>query len=143
MVWWVWVVAGIALLVAEVVISADFYLVFLGLAAIVVGLLSLIGVALPAWGEWFLFAAITIVGAVVYQKRWKRRLFSAENQLAPELVGEIGTSRGVIPGNGRGKVEVRGAIWDALNDVVVEIPGGARCRVERVDGLTLVVRPDP
>ena len=48
--WWAWLVLGIALLGVEMfVIDAQFYLVFIGLSAAVVGLLGLVGVGLPAW----------------------------------------------------------------------------------------------
>ena len=48
--WWAWLVLGICLLGAEMfVIDAQFYLVFIGLSAAVVGLLGLLGVDLPHW----------------------------------------------------------------------------------------------
>ena len=39
--WWGWVVVGAALLGAEIVVPTDFYLVFLGLSALAVGLVGL------------------------------------------------------------------------------------------------------
>ena len=47
---WGWVVAGVALLALELLgIDAQFYLVFLGAAAIVVGVLTLVGPEVPLW----------------------------------------------------------------------------------------------
>lgn len=142
MAWWIWIVVGIVLLAAEVVISTDFYLVFLGLAAFVVGILDLVGLSIPGWGEWLLFAALAIAGVVAYRSHWRRRLLTADREMAPELVGETGTARVPIPAGGRGRIELRGAVWEALNADAGEIGAGDRCRVERVDGLTLVVRPE-
>ena len=41
MIWWQWFVLGALLLGAEIAIDAEFYLVFLGISAIVVGLIGL------------------------------------------------------------------------------------------------------
>ena len=41
--WWGWVVVGAALLGAEIVVPTDFYLVFLGLSALAVGLVGAAG----------------------------------------------------------------------------------------------------
>jgi membrane protein implicated in regulation of membrane protease activity len=46
-----------------------------------------------------------------------------------------------IPTEGIGKVELRGAPWNAHNDGPRPIASGERCRVERVKGITLWVRP--
>jgi membrane protein implicated in regulation of membrane protease activity len=45
-----------------------------------------------------------------------------------------------IPSNGIGKAEMRGTSWNARNIGDKPLARGERCRVERVDGLTLVVR---
>ncbi|TDJ16346.1 MAG: NfeD family protein, partial [Deltaproteobacteria bacterium] len=41
MVWWQWIVLGVVLLGAEMMVDAEFYLVFLGVSALTVGLLDL------------------------------------------------------------------------------------------------------
>ena len=47
--WWGWLVVGALLLGVEMfVIDAQFYLVFLGVAAALVGLLGLAGIACPS-----------------------------------------------------------------------------------------------
>ena len=45
MAWWIWIIVGAILLAAEAVITADFYLVFFGLAGLVLGLLGVCGLA--------------------------------------------------------------------------------------------------
>ena len=46
--WWGWCILGVALLGVELLaVDAQFYLVFAGLAAVLVGLLGLVGVDLP------------------------------------------------------------------------------------------------
>jgi len=142
MAWWIWVVVGGAFLVAEVVISTDFYLVFLGVAAIVLGLLGLFGLHLPTWGQFLLFAALAAVLSYLYQRRWKPRLTIADRELGPEFVGELGRARADIAAGGRGKVDLRGSVWDAINGGDSALASGDYCEVVRVDGLTLHVRAE-
>ena len=142
MAWWFWIVLGAVLLAAEVVISADFYLVFFGLSGLVVGLLALAGVELPVWGQWLLFASLAIVGLVVYRRRWKRRLLKADREMLPELEGEVGNACGDIAAGARGRVVLRGSEWDAQNDGPAGLAAGSRCVVTGVEGLTLRVRSE-
>ena len=53
---------GAVLLGAELfAIDAQFYLVFLGISAALVGLADLIGIALPEWLQWTTFAAFSLI----------------------------------------------------------------------------------
>ncbi|MDY0110949.1 MAG: NfeD family protein [Candidatus Krumholzibacteria bacterium] len=142
MAWWIWIILGAILLAAEVIISADFYLVFFGLAAVVLGLLGVFGLVLPNWAQFLLFAALAVFGLVFYRGRWKKILSKADREMSPELVGETPTAQAAIAAGGRGRVDLRGAAWDACNTGAVEIAAGSRCIVERVDGLTLHVRAE-
>lgn len=140
MAWWVWIVLGAVLLAGEVVIAADFYLVFFGLAAVLLGLLGLLGLALPNWAQFLLFAALAVTGLVFYRGRWKRRLLSSDREMGPELVGERAVARETIAAAGRGRVNLRGATWEACNEGAAPIAAGDPCTVLRVEGLTLHVR---
>ena len=142
MAWWIWIVLGALLLAAEAFISADFFLVFFGISGILVGLLGLVGVDLPVWGEFLLFAALAVFGLVIYRDRWKKRLSRPDQEMGPELVGEAGRAREAIPAGARGKVDLRGSAWEAKNDGPSDVAAGERVVVERVEGLTLHVRPE-
>ena len=68
--WWGWLVLGIGLLGVEMfVVDAQFYLVFIGVAAALVGLLGLAGIDLPQWAQWLAFAALAIVTMLAFRKR--------------------------------------------------------------------------
>ena len=55
MTWWAWLVLGAFLFGAELfAIDAQFYLIFLGVSAAIVGLLSSAGVVMPEWVQWSL-----------------------------------------------------------------------------------------
>jgi len=45
-----------------------------------------------------------------------------------------------LPEGGEGKAELRGVPWIARAASGLALPKGQRCRVERVDGVTLWVR---
>ena len=61
MTWWGWIIGGAILFAAELAfVNAQFYLVFVGSAAIVTGLLT-IAAGLAPWLQWGLFAILAIV----------------------------------------------------------------------------------
>ena len=68
--WWAWLVVGIGLLSVEMfVIDAQFYLVFLGASATLVGLLGLVGIATPEWAQWLVSSLLSIVTMVTFRRR--------------------------------------------------------------------------
>ncbi len=140
MAWWIWIIVGAILLAAEAVITADFYLVFFGLAGLLVGLLGVCGVHLPAWTQWLLFAVLAVAGLLLYRGPLKRKLAKVDRAMGPEMIGETACAQAPIPSGGRGRVDLRGTAWDALNDGDVGIADGGRCVVTGLDGLTLLVR---
>ncbi|MEO8445832.1 MAG: NfeD family protein [Gammaproteobacteria bacterium] len=140
MVWWGWMVVGVLLLGAELfIIEADFFLVFLGAAAVVTGLLSVAVPAIPNWAQWLVFAALALVSMLVFRKRVYHLLRRnvpdmADDMLREELLLPVG-----LPVDGSCRVELRGSTWTARNVGQVAIPPGVRVQVVGVDGITLRV----
>ena len=60
MVWWHWMVLGLFLTALELVAPGSFFIIFFGVAALLVGLLDLWGLAGPVWVQWLLFAIISV-----------------------------------------------------------------------------------
>ncbi len=57
--WWVWIAAGVLLLGAELFfIDAQFFLVFIGVSALVTGGLAYVGLSEPAWLPYIVFAVL-------------------------------------------------------------------------------------
>jgi hypothetical protein len=138
--WWGWVVVGAVLLGAEVfIIPTDFFLVFLGVAALAVGLIGFVGVELPAWAQWATFAAVAVV-SLVFFRGWLRARWPKATRADDTLVGEIAVAREPLAAGASGRIELRGATWSARNAGDVALAPGERARVERVEGLTLHVR---
>ena len=52
MLWWVWILLGFLLLLAELLTPGGLYLLFFGVAAIIVGLLAGLNLIGPPWMQW-------------------------------------------------------------------------------------------
>ncbi len=138
--WWGWIVAGALLLSSELLVPTDFFLVFLGVAALAVGGVGLAGLGLPIWGQWLLFGALALVLLVAVRGPLKRRLPKGDPRVDDALVGEIALIHERLAAGAIGSVELRGTQWSARNDDASALEPGARARVERVEGLVLHVR---
>jgi inner membrane protein len=142
MTWWGWVIAGAILLGAELLfVSAQFYLVFVGSAAILTGLAAL-AAPLTDTVQWALFAVLAVVSMLFFRSRIYQRFHHELPEVATGLTGEALTLAAAL-GAGEGcQTEVAGTFWTVRNDTAAVIPAGTRVRVVRVKDLTLFVRPD-
>jgi membrane protein implicated in regulation of membrane protease activity len=140
--WWGWIIGGVILFAAELAfVNAQFYLVFVGSAAILTGLLT-IATGLAPWLQWALFAILAIVSMVAFRSPLYRK-FHAE---LPEV--KTGPAGGLItlavslaPGESC-QTEYGGTFWTVRNDGTRQLAAGARARITRVTNLTLHVKPD-
>jgi membrane protein implicated in regulation of membrane protease activity len=142
MTWWGWLIGGAILFGAELtLVSADFYLVFIGSAAILVGL----GTALfspAAWIQWAAFAALSVISMVMFRSRVYERLHRQVPAVRSGPKGGVLTlSAPLLPGESC-QAEYAGTFWSVLNDTAAPIPSGTRVRITAVRDLTLLVRPD-
>jgi len=142
--WWGWFVLAAALLAIELfVIDAQFYLVFLGVSAGLVGLLDLAGAdgALPAWQQWLAFAVLSIVTMVAFRDRVyqlvRKRTGHVEQRLT--LGDRVVIPVRLEPGQSC-RAEYRGSSWTARNVDQQAIDAGKEAVIAHVDGLTLHVR---
>jgi membrane protein implicated in regulation of membrane protease activity len=141
--WWLWILAGLALIVLETVTPGGFFAAFFALAAVIVGVLTGLGLAGPDWMQWLLFSALSILGVVVFRKP----LMKAMNLGGPGKPVDVLTAEGAlvvedVPAEGVGKAELRGSSWSARSATGAALLKGQRCRVDRVEGLTLWLRPE-
>ncbi|MDJ0906067.1 MAG: NfeD family protein [Woeseiaceae bacterium] len=143
MTWWAWMILGAVLLAAELfAVDAQFYLVFLGVSAAIVGLASLIGINPPEWMQWLAFAIISVVFFVTFRKALYEKLRGGGEGYQQRYLGEVVTvSEDVAPG-GRGRAQYRGSDWNIQNVGESAIAAGAPAKVVEVDGLTLNVEAE-
>lgn len=144
MVWWLWLLVGLALLAIEMLTPGGFFTIFFGVAATVVGVLTRLGLAGPPWMQWILFSGLSVASLVLFRKpllAWMGRREVARPEV-DTLVGEETVLLEAVPENGVGKAELRGTSWSARSVDGTALPAGSRCRVQRIDGLTLWVKAD-
>ena len=143
--WWGWIVGGAILLGAELAfVDAQFYLVFVGGAAILVGLaVALLDFA--QWAQWAAFAVLAVVLMVTFRSRVYQHLRAHHRAASPVHPGPVGGVMTLPVPLGPGetcRAEHGGTYWTVCNDSDEPIPSGARARIARVEGLTLLVRPN-
>jgi membrane protein implicated in regulation of membrane protease activity len=144
MVWWSWIILGLALVAAEVLLPTDFFFLFFGFAALVIGGLAGVGAVESAPLQWLLFSLVAAAALVFVRGPLLTRFkgTTREAQDVDSMVGETALALDDIPPGGVGKAELRGSTWNARNGAQTGVSKGQRTRVERVDGLTLWIRPE-
>ena len=143
MTWWAWMILGAVLLGAELfAVDAQFYLVFLGVAAAVVSLVTLFGITMPEWGQWLLFAVVSVIFFVTFRKALYVKIRGGGEGYEQRYVGEVVTVEEEIAAGGRGRAQYRGSDWNIVNVGDGPITPGSHAKVVEVDGLTLNVEAE-
>lgn len=139
--WWLWTILGILAIVVEVNATRDFSLFCVGLSAMLVAALAGFDVVGAAWAQWLCFSALAIALLLLLRTPLQRWVSPRDRQVKKMdyLVGEVAHPVGDIPAEGFGKAELRGTTWTARNDADAVLLKGQRCRVTKVDGLTIWV----
>jgi membrane protein implicated in regulation of membrane protease activity len=136
--WWHWAVLGLVLGLLELATPGGFFMLFFGVGAMAVGLLSLAGVAGPAWLQWVLFTVVSVAALLVFRDPLLRRMRASERHHAIDaLTQDIAIAKEDIAPGAVGRAELRGTAWSAMNVGAGIVHRGQRCAVRRVDGLTL------
>ena len=135
---WDWLAFGTVLLILEV-FGAGGYLLWIGLAAAAVGLLTYLLPDLPWAWQFFAFALLSLLTAVFW---WRRQRSAAKpsdvpglNRRGSEFLGRNFVLHEAIVG-GRGKIKAGDTLWLVTGP---ELPAGAEVRVIGQDGVLLKV----
>ncbi|WP_262273043.1 NfeD family protein [Microvirga yunnanensis] len=135
---WAWIILGVVLIGVELLAPGSFFL-WLGLAAIATGLLdAVLGLS---WQAAALLFALLSVGAVIlgrYATRSKTQPDAGAtplNQRGQSLVGRVFILETPIK-DGEGRIRVDDSSWRVTG---ADRFAGAKVRVVRVEGATLVV----
>ncbi|MCP1106007.1 NfeD family protein [Serratia nevei] len=139
---WFWLSLGGVLLAAEM-LGAGGYLLWSGVAALLVG--ALIWLLPPLSWAWqgVIFAALTVVVAYLWWY-WLRRHPAAAsggspvlNQRNRQLIGTRATLTEPMH-NGMGRINIGDSSWRA--QAAEDLPAGTEVEVVAVEGVTLVIR---
>lgn len=143
MTWWSWMILGAVILGAELfAIDAQFYLVFLGISAALVGLAGLLGVAMPEWAQWMAFAALSLISFFTFRKSLYEKIRGGAAGFHESLSGNTVNVDEELAAGAETRLEYRGTKWTVRNVGDAPIAAGARATVVEVDGLTLRIKAD-
>ena len=135
---WNWLVFGMLLMGLEL-LAPGVFLLWLGLAALLVGLLSF--VINPSWQMQILMFAVFAAAAVPLWRRVARKHSAASesnpflNKRADALVGRVFTLEKPIV-DGSGTVRIDDTIWRVAGP---DAPAGSRVKIVQADGASLTV----
>jgi membrane protein implicated in regulation of membrane protease activity len=140
--WWMWLAAGLVLVVAELATPGGFVIVFFGVGALAVGLLVLLGAVTSLTIQILLFSVLSVASLALVRGRLQSRMRVPPSSNVDSLIGDLAIPQERLSPGVVGRVEVRGSTWSARNTSAVTIDQGQRARVAAVDGLTLAVIPE-
>lgn len=138
--WWILAL----LLIGGEVLAPGFFLLWIGIAAAVMGVVTLVFPGLGVLAQGVLFVALSFASCIWWWKWLRPRMGRDDdpashtiNQRAQRMVGRRYVVAEAIV-NGRGKVHVGDSQWLAMGP---DMPVGSEVRVVAVDGVTLRVEP--
>jgi membrane protein implicated in regulation of membrane protease activity len=136
--WWLWMILGFALLIVELITPGGPFVLFFGLGALAVGVVAVAGGAHAEWFQWMLFSVSSILSLALLRGPLRARLnLDLPSGKVDSLVGTEALLLEDLPLGSVAKAELRGSSWNARNAGKTPLSKGQRCRVERVEGLTL------
>jgi len=140
--WWGWIIVGAFLLGAELLgVDAAFYLIFIGAAAILVGLLELAGAAMAAWVQWLVFAVLALLSMLLFRGRLYRRFRGVARDYDAGPAGQrLRLGEDLAPGESC-RMDFRGTTWTVTNSGQATIAAGETAIIRRIEGATLLVEP--
>ena len=141
MIWWYWLLLGLLLLGAEMMTPGGFYILFFGLAALVVGAIAWLELVPGESAQWLLFSGIAIASLLVFRGPLLARMNASEvkHPDVDSMVGEVAIPVETLAAGAFGKVELRGTTWSARNAGPTPLNKGQRSKVTGMDGLTLLI----
>ncbi|MDJ0740873.1 MAG: NfeD family protein [Gammaproteobacteria bacterium] len=137
---WHWWILALGLIILETVLPGTFFL-WMGISALVLGLLAWLVPAMGWETQLMLFAILSLV-SIVGWRIWQRRHPDVSdqpmlNRRGEQYVGRVFTLETPIE-NGFGKVRVGDSLWRVSG---AEAAAGVRVKVTAVDGVVLIVEP--
>lgn len=138
MLFWHWIAIGFGLMAIELLLPSFFFL-WLGAAALAVGLILL---AIPDlwWSyQWTLFAVLGIAVFFISRKFMKGRKHehnaSTLNKRGSQMIGDVVIIETAVE-NGHGKAKVGDSLWSVEGP---DMPVGAKAKIIGINGTVLKV----
>ena len=140
--WWHWMVLGLCLSMAELLVPA-FFIIWFGIGAVGVGIVLLATPGLSISTQLLLWAALSTVLVVVWFRHFRPRTMTSVGTSAASVAGEVGVLVSDINPETRGQVRFQKPIlgsdlWECYADTPIK--AGERVRVIAVEGSFIKVK---
>ena len=134
--WWHWMVLGLCLSMAELIVPA-FFIVWFGIGAIAVGVVLLAAPELAIATQMLLWAGLSTALVVFWFRYLKPRTVSAIGTSTAHVTGEVGILVSDLCPNSRGQARFQKPVlgsdlWECYADE--NIKAGERIRIVDVEG---------
>ncbi len=141
--WWIWIVVGFGCLTFELATPGSFVFLFFGLAGLVVAALAGWAHLDLVWQQSVAFVTTATLGLLLLRRRFSALLRprGAQAQVS-SMLGEIALTLEPIAAGAIGKVECHGTNWTGHNLGAQALDLGQRCRIDQIEGLTLMLRAE-
>ncbi|MCE3002997.1 MAG: NfeD family protein [Xanthomonadaceae bacterium] len=137
-----WLALGLVLMAAETMVPGAFLLWF-GLAALVMGALVWLLPDLHGLAQALLFGGLALVAVQIYRAYFRQHEPVGDqpllNRRSEQYVGRVFVLETAIE-NGFGRIKIGDSLWTVRGE---PLPAGTRVEVTAVDGMNLVVRAAP
>ena len=140
--WWHWMVLGLCLAMAELLVPA-FFIVWFGIGALGVGIVLLFAPALSLATQLLLWAGLSTVLVAVWFRHFRPRTMTSVGTSAASVAGEVGLLVSDITPEIRGHVRFQKPIlgsdvWECYAETAIK--AGARVCIVAVEGNFIKVK---
>lgn len=134
--WWYWLVLGLCLLMAELVIPA-FFIFWFGIGAIAVALVLLAVPNLGMTTQILLWAVLSSAQVLLWFRFFRPKTMTTIGTSASNVIGEVGVLAGDLGAHSRSCVRFQKPVlgsenWEYYADT--DIKAGTRVRIVAVEG---------
>jgi membrane protein implicated in regulation of membrane protease activity len=137
--YWNWLIGGLLILICEIFIPAEFFLFFIGLAALITGGLVAGGFLPGLEMQMLCFAVIAPLLLYTVRKPIYAYLLTTNGKLTVGLEGSIvQITADILPGK-TGTGTARGSSWKVTNRSDITLEAGSSHKIASTLGLTLIV----
>lgn len=141
LVWWHWIVGGLALVAMEIVVPGVF-LLWIGIGAIATGVLA-VALGIVSWEiQCAVFVPLAFTALFLGRRFIRKAAPSEDSTLNRRLLSYIGRRAEVVQPivNGKGRIRLGDTLWLVQGP---DCPAGAMVTVTGVNGSDLVVTVEP
>jgi len=138
MTWSMWTLISIALLIGEAAVPGTLFLAFFSLAAVLTAAITALFPSLSVSFQLILFSAASLLTLLALRPAVVNRM-NQNRSPQPPIQQRAICITDIKVGN-RGRVELQGTTWQALNIGESDLNQGAESIVESIEGLLVKVR---